>query len=109
MENIKNIEQENKLSPIMYSIINNLEKTIWSDKFTINKDNLIFNEIENYESALENIDNLLDDITKEYEITEINFLWNNSLIIKIEDEYLKLFCDVSIMDIVKNKINKIFS
>ena len=106
----KNNLNEYEYSPVEYCIINSLKKNIWKNTFKKENNNLIFDDISNYELVLEKIEDILNNLNIDYELFEVNFLWNNNLVIKLwNKEYLKVICDVSVIDIIKYKINKLLN
>lgn len=106
----KNNWNEHKNSAAQYCIIQSLEKNIWTNTFKQENNNLIFDDISNYELVLEKIEDILNNLDIDYELVEVNVLLSNNLFIKLwNDKYLKLNCDVSVIDIIKNKINKLLN
>ena len=101
---------EDKYLLVKHCIINLLEKNIWKNTFKKENNNLIFDDISDYKLVLEKIEDILNDLNIDYELFEVNFLWNNNLVIKLwNKEYLKVICNVSVIDIIKYKINKLLN
>ena len=107
MESIN--KEEGKLTPNEFNILNDIKELIWANNLKLEKNNILISDIEYYENIWDNIENILDDLWVDYSLTEINFLWSNSIVIDLWDNYLKIICDVKIIDIIKNKINKIIN
>jgi hypothetical protein len=101
--------EEYKLTPNEFNILNNIKELIWETNLKLERNNILITDIEYYENIWDNIENILDNLWIDYNLTEINFLWSNSIVIDLWGNYLKIICDVKIIDIIKNKINKIIN
>ncbi len=108
MENIYETDAY-KLTPNEFNILNNIRELIWENNLKLERNNILITNIEYYENIWDNIEKILDNLGIDYSLTEINFLWSNSIVIDLWDNYLKIICDVKIIDIIKNKINKIIN
>jgi hypothetical protein len=108
MNNINEI-WEYKLTANEFNVFNKIKQLIWEENVKLDRNNILVDNIKSYEKIGDNIEDILNNLWIDYSLTEINFIWLNSIVIDLWDSYLKIICDVKIIDIIKNKISKIIN
>jgi len=114
---MEKINDEYKFSPNQFYVVNGIKKIIWVENLKLDKNNIILENIDEYELVKNNIENVLINLNIVdskwdkilYDLSEIKFLWSNYFIIKLWNEYLKIICNISFLDLIKNKITKILN
>jgi len=106
---MERIKQEEKLSPKQYTIKNILEEFINKNNISckVEWNNLFIDKLEDFDKISKN-KNMFLDIFDNIKITDLNFLWRNTLIIDIwEEEYIKVICNINNMEYITEKIKNI--